>query len=315
MVVSELQIDRLRSENYNSRVVKMKFVHEDLMIIRVRPDRGMPRFQCGQYAVLGLGQWEPRIEGVQSEPPGSDAADKLIKRAYSISCPLFDADGRLVRAGELPYFEFYIALVRQANRRPPALTPRLFALNEGDSILCGPHLHGHYTFASVQRDDNVVFAATGTGEAPHNAMIADLLASGHRGRIASITCIRRRRDLAYLDVHRELERRFANYRYLTLTTREPENLESDMSGYVGKRYLQEYFASGDFEQDAQFELASRATHVFLCGNPEMIGVPRHTHDEGKRYPKPMGMVEVLEKRGFHVDQPHEPGNIHFEKYW
>jgi hypothetical protein len=27
------------------------------------------------------------------------------------------------------------------------------------------------------------------------------------------------------------------------------------------------------------------------------------------------MVEVLERRGFQVDRPHEPGNIHFEKYW
>jgi hypothetical protein len=47
----------------------------------------------------------------------------------------------------------------------------------------------------------------------------------------------------------------------------------------------------------------------------MIGVPLRTHDPTSRYPQPMGMVEVLERRGLRLDQPHEPGNIHFEKYW
>jgi hypothetical protein len=27
------------------------------------------------------------------------------------------------------------------------------------------------------------------------------------------------------------------------------------------------------------------------------------------------MVEVLERRGFRADEPQQPGNIHFEKYW
>jgi ferredoxin--NADP+ reductase len=216
MVTPAFQIERLRSENYNSQVVEITFVHEDLMIIRVHPDRGVPSFLGGQYTVLGLGQWERRIEGVQSEPPGTHDPEKLIKRAYSISSSLIDEDGGLVCAGERPYFEFYIALVRHAEKRPPALTPRLFTLKRGDSILCGPHIHGHYTLAGVQRNDNVVFAATGTGEAPHNAMLADLLAAGHRGRIVSVSCVRRKRDLAYLAAHRELEKRYANYRYLTL---------------------------------------------------------------------------------------------------
>jgi hypothetical protein len=47
----------------------------------------------------------------------------------------------------------------------------------------------------------------------------------------------------------------------------------------------------------------------------MIGVPRHTHDLRLRYPEPQGMIELLERRGLRIDQPHEPGTIHFEKYW
>jgi ferredoxin--NADP+ reductase len=309
------EIERLCLENYNSSVVKVAQPHDELMIIRVRPDRGVLHFQAGQYTVLGLGYWEPRVAGAQEEPPGSFDPRKIVKRAYSMSCSMLDDRGNLVRAISSSYLEFYITLVRRAERQPPALTPRLFKLREGDRIFCGPHVHGHYTLRAVGRDDCVIFAATGTGEAPHNAMLADLLATGHRGQIVMATCVRRKTDLAYLNTHRELEHRYVNYRYLTLTTREPENLDATLPGYIGRRYLQDYFMSGDFERDAGIELSAQHTHVFLCGNPTMIGVPHHTHDPARRYPQPLGLVEVLERRGFCVDQPHEPGNIHFEKYW
>ena len=133
--------------------------------------------------------------------------------------------------------------------------------------------------------------------------------------IASVVCVRWNRDLAYSSEHRVLEKRYPNYRYLTLTTREPENLDADAPGYVGKKYLQEYFECGDFADNAGFQLSPRNCQVFLCGSPDMIGVPRHSHDPASRYPKPKGMVEVLEQQGFQVDEPHKPGNVHFEKYW
>ena len=189
--------------------------------------------------------------------------------------------------------------------------PQAHGLQEGDRLFCGPH--GHYTLHSVGRD--VVFAGTGTGEAPHNAMLAELLATGHRGQIACVTCARWKKDLGYAQIHGRVSQRFQNYRYLSLTTRERENVDPTSAGYVGKRYLQEYFGSGDFERDAGFSLDPLTTHFFVCGSPEMIGVPRHTHDPSKRYPRPKGLVEVLKSRSFCVDQPHEPGNIHFEKYW
>ena len=88
----------------------------------MRPDRGIPLFLAGQYTVLGLGYWEPRLAGCQDEGDISPQRQKLIKRAYSIASPLLDDDGHLVNASELPYLEFYIALVRRSDERPPALT-------------------------------------------------------------------------------------------------------------------------------------------------------------------------------------------------
>jgi len=311
---TQLDVEALRERHYNASAAHIERCHDELMILRVQPDRGIPEFVPGQYTVLGLGYWEPRIAGTQAESLEPRTLRKLIKRAYSISCSLIGLSGEIVRARECDYLEFYVTLVRQA-AHPPALTPRLFGLSEGDRLYCGPHAHGNYTLSNVPRDATVIFAATGTGEAPHNAMLSELLATGHRGRIVSVACVRCRADLGYLSKHRALEQRFEHDRYLTLTTREPENVDPTSAGYIGKRYLQDYFASGEFERSAGLKLTPRSTHVFLCGSPQMIGVPHHTHDPARRYPRPTGMVEVLERRGFRVDQSHEPGNIHFEKYW
>ena len=193
---------------------------------------------------MGLGKWEPRLPGCEEEHLEDKELRRIVKRAYSFSCSVLDGGGRLRRPSEFPYFEFYVVLVRHGEEHPPGLTPRLFALRPGDRLFVGPKATGHYTLDSVRPDDNVVLVATGTGEAPHNVMVAQLLSTGHRGQIVTVTCVRQRRDLGYLEIHRQLERTHANYRYLTLTTREPENLDASHHEFVGKRYLQDYFESG-----------------------------------------------------------------------
>jgi ferredoxin--NADP+ reductase len=313
--LSAERVAALRSEHYNATAVAIQRIHDELLIMRVRPDDFQLQFTPGQYTVLGLGYWEPRLADTQEEQVDEDHRQRLAKRAYSVSCSLIDDDGQIVRATERIEQEFYITLVRYSAAHPPALTPRLFAMTTGDRLFISPHVHGHYSLDGVQSDDDVIFVSTGTGEAPHNAMLAELLSHNHRGRIVNVSCVRHNCDLGYLAKHRRLETLFANYQYLTLTTREPENLDPSVEGFIGKRHLQDYFRSGDFQADSGLSLDPATTKIFLCGNPLMIGVPHHTHDPLRRYPQPTGMVEVLERMGFAVDRPHEPGNIFFEKYW
>ncbi len=305
----------LRNAAYNAALAGVVRVHAALAILRVRPDWPIPAFAAGQYTTLGLGNWESTIADEANEIPFSADDQRMVKRAYSVSCSLLDSAGKLMRASEAPYLEFYVALVHHVDLHGPALTPRLFVLSPGDRLFVGHRFAGHYTLAKVQPNDDVLFIATGTGEAPHNAMLADLLARGHRGRIASIVCVRLRRDLGYLIQHRELERRYGNYRYVVLTTREPENLDPSTPGYAGKIYVQEYIERGDCERDLGYSLDPGQTHAFLCGNPAMIGLPRMELAAGCTEPQPRGMVKVLESRGFHLDTPRSPGNIHCEKFW
>ncbi|MEO1617587.1 MAG: hypothetical protein AAFV88_17175, partial [Planctomycetota bacterium] len=171
---------------------------------------------------------------------------------------------------------------------------------------------GKYTLGQIDPDDTVLMLSTGTGEAPHNAMLTSLLAQGHRGRIACACCVRYRGDLAYLTRHLSLMDQFPNYRYIPCTTRERFNVDPSAENFVGKQYLQQQFTSGALADAADDPLSPDRTHVFLCGNPAMIGyVP-----PGGAPMETDGMIPLLKQAGFHEDDGSDgPGRIRFEKYW
>ncbi len=302
----------LREAHYNATLIKRIDIHEELVRFRVRPDAGIKPFEPGQYVAVGLGYWEPRIQPSQDEQLEEKKWRKVVRRAYSISCPMLDTAGVLTTCDELDYLEMYITLVRSGDTsdKPPALTPRLFCLSEGDRLVVEAKITGHYTLAGVGDDDTVLMLGTGTGEAPHNAMTAHLLRRGHRGRIVNATTVRYRADLGYLDEHARLMKAYPQYRYLPLTTREPENLDPRHPGYVGKQYLQDLFTTGRLAEMADDPLDAARTHVFLCGNPAMIGLVK----PGSLAPEKPGMLPLLHAAGF-TNEERGPGNVRYEKYW
>jgi ferredoxin--NADP+ reductase len=305
------QIDELRKKRYNATVVHFRRPNPELAILRVHPDFPVPDHEPGQYCSLGLGHWEPRFPGSQEEEFKEGDESRIILRAYSISHPVL-LDGKLAEP-QREWLEFYIVLVKSTGEglKPPALTPRLFMLREGERMRVGEKITGSFTLAGIEPDDTILFLSTGTGEAPHNYMLWELLRRGHRGRIVAACCVRYRRDLGYLPMHEELMRRFPNYSYLTLTTR-----EATAEGH--KVYIQDLITSGQLEEQLGKPLDPATTHVYLCGNPKMIGAPTVSAETGARgYPQSTGVVEVLENRGFRTDDPRGRvrGNIHFEKYW
>ncbi|TWT43279.1 ferredoxin--NADP reductase [Botrimarina hoheduenensis] len=319
-LLSQADAQQLREEHYNATITWMEKPNDRLMRVRVRLDEGAAEngpalhYQPGQYTTLGLGYWERRLELVQPETLDEKLVRRVVKRAYSISCRMLDDQGVVTPAGEEPEPEFYIALVTEADK-PPAFTPRLFGLSVGDRLQMGVRPKGVFTLGDFAPTTNLLFASTGTGEAPHNAMISSLLAGGHRGKIANLCCVRYESDLGYLAIHRQLEAAYPNYRYLPLTTREPINRNQQQPGYVGVRYVQDLLSDPDAADELGFALSADHTLVYLCGNPAMIGVPNRAGDAAGRYPTPRGVVEVLEGQGFRAHDAKSPGNIYFEKYW
>lgn len=315
-------LDRQLAEaSYNATITYFDRVTTELWILGVAPDVGPLAFVPGQYASLGLGFWEPRVDEV-IEANLDTCWYKLVRRSYSISSPIFgrdahppglaertDGPGRtddLARCDDLAEIELYAVLVEPDVDFVPGLTPRLALKGPGDRIFLGRKMAGRYTTVGVTDPaTTMVFLSTGTGEAPQNAMITELLRTGHTGPIVSVVTARHWADFAYVDKHRELEARFANYRYVVMPTREPG---------IPKRYLQEVVRADFTPERLGIELDPTTTHVFLCGNPDMIGLPAKGAGEND-FPASTGVVELLSRRGFTLDLRKRLGNIHVEEYW
>jgi ferredoxin--NADP+ reductase len=298
-------IEELREEHYNATITAFEPTHSDLWVLRVRPDHGDTSYLPGQYASLGLGFWEARIDGAL-DPDAEKRWDKLIRRSYSISSRMYDEHGYLTDDNGIDELEFYIVLVPPTEDNTPALTPRLALKEVGDRIYLGPKVAGRYTLKPViDPKAEIVFFSTGTGEAPHNGMVVELLRKGHTGPIISAVTVRESKDLGYEAKHRELESRYPNYHYVPMPTREPG---------VPKRYLQDLIKDNDFSEKLGVTISPETTHVYLCGNPAMIGIPEEVDGELK-FPETVGVVQLLSEQGFSVDQRNSPGNIHFEEYW
>lgn len=311
----EFEAEQLRDTHYNATVLERIDVHSDLMRIRVRPDDGFTPFSPGQYVALGLGYWEPRVPDSQLEDLGPAKSWTMVRRAYSISCAMFDSDVNLITCNECEFLEFYIALIRYSDS-PPALTPRLFLLQPGDRLFVQPRICGNYTLHHVSPDDDVLFLATGTGEAPHNAIVASLVKKGHRGRIVSATCARFERDFGYIREQELLARRFPNYKYLRYTTREPRNLDPQLDTYVGPQRFQKIYTSGQLARDSGLPFSPERTHVYLCGNPQMIGIQKRGAETGHSSEShEPGMLQLLLEAGFRDNGPPGPGYVAYEKYW
>ena len=296
--------EELRTEYYNATITHFEPTHSDLWLLRVRPDDGDTSFLPGQYATLGLGHWEDRIDDA-TDPGIEDKWEKLIRRSYSISSKMIETNGYLTDENTNDELEFYIVLVKPTPDNVPGLTPRLALKRPGDRIYLGPKVAGRYTLSAVDEPSKtVVFLSTGTGEAPHNAMLIELLRKGHAGPIVSAVSVRRWADLGYLDIHRGLEARYPNYHYLPLPTREDG---------VPKRYIQDVLANDGFAEAFGVELDPANTHVYMCGNPSMIGLAEKDADGNEHFPETKGAVEILLDRGFTVDQRTSPGNVHYEE--
>jgi ferredoxin--NADP+ reductase len=226
----------------NATVVDRIDITPDLMVLRVKPDAGVPHFLPGQYVALGLPGSAPRMEGA---PPETEAVapDKLIKRAYSIGSSPHQRD----------YLEFYIAIVPTG-----ALTSRLACVKPGDRVFAQPKVTGTFTLDGVPEDHNLVLVSTGTGLAPFMSMIRTETTWTPSRRITVVHGVRYPHDFAYADELHGFAARSTGFTYLPISSRAPE----DWSGRKGR--VQRLFEDGSISLDPDLD------HVFLCGNPGMI---------------------------------------------
>ncbi len=271
----------MASPELNARVLQRIEITPELMILRVVPDGWeLPDFKPGQFTVLGLPGSAPRHPITDPEDPPAPP-DKLIRRAYSVASP----------PTERSYLEFYITLVRSG-----ALTPRLWALNPGDPVWLGKKFSGMFTLDDLPPDVNAVLMATGTGLAPYMSMLRSFLLHESTRKVMVLHGARHSWDLGYRSELQTLQGLFPNFDYIPVID-EPDKELIPWTGETG--FVQQLWERGVIAERWGFTPSPENTHVFLCGNPNMIEQT----------------TEMLQAQGFREHSPKNPGEIHLEKYW
>ncbi len=266
---------------YNASVLSVIEVAPGLMIMRVKPEGWeLPEFEPGQYAVLGLHGSEKRTDLSDPEEKPVDP-DKMIKRAYSIASA----------SSRKEYLELYITLVRSGS-----LTPRLFALKEGDKLFMASKFKGVFTLDRAPEDANLIFIATGTGLAPYMSMIRTSYKSDVKRHFAILHGARHSWDLGYRPELINLAETSDNFAYFPTISRPDDEMDG---WYSHTGYVQSLWRERVVEKEMDIKLTPENTHVFLCGAPAMA-------EE---------MVQLLEAEGYKEHKKKDPGQIHVERFW
>ncbi len=266
-------------DELNATVTKYDEINHGLLVLRVKPDFDLPEFKPGQYVVLGLPGSCERADVALPEDEPSDAG-KIIKRAYSIASSS--------QQGE--YIEFYVALVHSG-----ALTPRLFALEEGDRVWLGKKITGMFTLADVAPGHDIIFIATGTGLAPYLSMLRSNYRFEDGHHTIAIHGARVSWDLGYMRDLTALAAKWDTFHYLPII----DEVDQDPSWSGKTGFVFEYINDGTVKGILGHDMDPEKTSVFLCGNPLMVE----------------GMEKMLVERGFKIHKRRNPGNIFVEKFW
>lgn len=262
----------MTDKKLNASIVYRENLTDDLAVVRVKPDEGeVPEFEPGQFITIGL----PKpVEG------GGAPSGRLVRRAYSIaSAP-----------SQRGYVELYLVLVEKGK-----LTTRLWELGDHGRVWMDDTAKGHFTLGDAPSDADMVMVSTGTGLAPFVSMLREYRGKGRWRRFIVIHGARFAHDLGYRAELEAVSKEDASVVYIPTVTREPEG--SEWKGLRGR--VQAVLDEPVFSEHAGVPLDPGSSHVFLCGNPQMIEEVQTT----------------LEGRGFVTQKKDQQGNIHFERYW
>ncbi len=251
-----------------------------LCIFRIAPiGWKLPEFKPGQYCPLGL---PPTAERVPYSDPMAKPCpkDKLIKRPYSIASS----------SRENQYLEFYIKMVSNG-----ALTPRLFALKNGDMLWMREKVFGMFSLDDIPQKKNVIFFATGTGLAPYMSMLRSHLMTDTDRKWAVVHGAMNSWDLGYRDELVTMERFCPDFKYIPIISN-PENEPTPWGGYTG--FLDKAWENKCVQDAWEQDVTPGDTVIFLCGHPMMVS----------------GMEKILLNDGFSLHSKKSPGSIIKEKF-
>jgi len=221
-------------------------------------------FVAGQFARLAL-----------PAPPGEK--DPMVGRPYSF-----------VNPPGAPRHEFYFNVVPGG-----PLSPRLAALDPGDSLWLGPRANGFFSIPEVPAADALWCISTGTGIGPFLSILRTADPWAKFERVVLVHAVRHANALNYGDVIAGVARERAGaFSFVPIVSREPH------PGALPGR-IPALVEDGRLESRAGVPLTADNAHAMLCGNPAMVD----------------DVQAALAKRGMRRHRRKEPGHITLETYW
>ncbi len=272
------------------KVIYTNLLKEDLVIIRILPDEGMPDYITGQFLTIGV------IVPTENF--------KLVRRAYSIASHPENKD----------YFEFVIRWVR--NPLPGRVTTMLFHASVGDEVKLG-HPTGNAllineTLPNGEKDNRrIVCVGGGTGLAPFIAYANHLHDVGDNRQVVVLHGASYVDELSYKKMLTDLEddsiRRGEdqwNFKYRAAISRPKEYFNRSWGGHVGR--VESFFKEGKDGLSPLDELVGEKctpenTSIYICGYQGTID----------------GVIDLTKSRGFVTkDKKLDDGgfSIKFESY-
>ena len=218
-------------------------------------------FIAGQFAKLGL-----EIDG------------QRVQRAYSY-----------VNAPNNPDLEFYLVDVPDGK-----LSPRLHALQAGDSLMVTKEAAGFFVVDEVPECDTLWMLATGTAIGPYLSILQQGENLARFQHIVLVHATRYAADLSYLPLMQQLQHSYGDkLRIQTVVSR--EQVAESLTGRVPA-----LIENGELESRIGLKIDAESSHVMLCGNPQMV---RDTQQV------------LMASREMRKHLKRKPGHITSEHYW
>ena len=272
-----------------AKIVYMELLKEDLVVIRIVPENGMPEYVTGQFLTIGV--------PIPSE-------QKIVRRAYSIASHPENRD----------YFEFVIRWVRKP--LPGRVTTELFYANVGDEVSLGiptgQELLIDDKLPNGQPDTRrIICVGGGTGIAPFVAYAKHLHDVGDKRQVVVLHGASYVDELSYKRLFTDFEsesiergRDQWNFIYRAAISRPKEFFNRSWSGHVGR--VESFFKSNKqgvapIDEIVGEEITPQNTKIYICGYQGLID----------------GVIDNLTSRGFvSKDNKHPDGSyeIKYESY-